>query len=188
MGALIVAECLGIDQRELGYRSDHKRRLIDNQRLQHTRATNGFFTRMIFATRSTNGSFHVAEWHGEAWCARRWQLYLRPDGYARFGRAAGSLELLVELDLGTENLGRLADKMERYRVLARAVTAPDVVLFCFPSGAREASARRVLGGTPMPVATATFDRHVSDPLGPNWLLVDGERRLRLDDIPPRRTA
>jgi hypothetical protein len=76
--------------------------------------------------------------------------------------------------------------MERYRVLARAETAPDVVLFCFPSAAREASARRVLGGTPMPVATATSDRHLRDPLGPNWLLVDGERRLRLSDLPQRR--
>jgi hypothetical protein len=25
----------------------------------------------------------------------------------------------------------------------------------------------------MPIATATFDRHLSDPLGPNWLLVEG---------------
>jgi hypothetical protein len=75
--------------------------------------------------------------------------------------------------------------MERYRVLARAATAPDGVLFCFPSKAREASARRVLGGTPMPVATATFDRHLSDPLGPNWLLLDGERRIQVSDLPRR---
>jgi hypothetical protein len=101
---------------------------------------------------------------------------------------AGSVELVVELDLGTENRGRLEDKMERYRVLARAETAPDVVLFCFPSEAREASARRVLGGTPMPVATATLGRHLGDPLGPNWLLIDGARRIRLHDLPRRGTA
>jgi hypothetical protein len=187
-GALIVAEYLGIDQRQLGYRGDNRRRLIDNQRLQHTRAANGFFTRMMFATRSTKDSLHVGDWRGEAWCARRWQLLVRPDGYTRLEGAAGRLELLLELDLGTENLGRLADKMQRYRVLARAVTAPDIVLFCFPTAAREASARRVLGGTPMPVATATFDRHLSNPLGPNWLLMTGDRRLRLRDLPPRRMA
>ena len=186
MGALIVAEYLGIDQRELGYRADQKRRLIDNQRLRHTRAANGFFTRMISATRSTKNLLQVAEWRGEVWCARRWQQLIRPDGYARLEGAAGSLEMLLELDLGTENLGRLEDKMERYRVLARAVTAPDVVVFCFPSAAREASARRVLGGTPMPVATATLDRHLSDPLGPNWLLMAGDRRARLRDLPQRR--
>jgi hypothetical protein len=76
--------------------------------------------------------------------------------------------------------------MERYRVLARAANAPDVVVFCFPSEAREASARRVLGGTPMRVATATFDRHLDDPLGPNWLLLGGDRRLRLSDLPRSR--
>jgi len=186
IGAMIVAEYLGIDQRDVGYRNDQKRTLIDSQRLRHTREANSFFTRMIYAARSTDGLIPVAEWRGEAWCARRWQLHVRPDGYARLERPGGSLELVLELDLGTENRGRLEDKMERYRVLARAVTAPDVVLFCFPSEAREASARRSLGGTPMPVATATLDRHQIGPLGPNWLLIDGDRRFRLAELPARR--
>jgi hypothetical protein len=75
--------------------------------------------------------------------------------------------------------------MERYRVLARAATSPDVVVFCFPSEAREASARLVLGGTAMPVATATFDRHLADPLGAIWLPLDGDRRVRLIDLGSR---
>jgi len=183
---MIVAEYLGIDQHEVGYRNDRKRTLIDSQRLRHTRAANSFFTRMIFAARSTGSSIRVAEWRGEAWCAKRWQLHVRPDGYARLQRPSEPLELVLELDLGTENRGRLEDKMERYRVLARAANAPDVVVFCFPSEAREASARRVLGGTPMRVATATFDRHLDDPLGPNWLLLGGDRRLQLSDLPRSR--
>src|SRR5918996_4217897 len=52
IGAMIVAEYLGIDQRDVGYRNDRKRTLIDSQRLRHARAANSFFTRMIFATRS----------------------------------------------------------------------------------------------------------------------------------------
>lgn len=36
-----------------------------------------------------------------------------PDGYARIEHPAGPLELLLELDRGTENRGRLEDKMER---------------------------------------------------------------------------
>jgi hypothetical protein len=185
---MIVAEYLGIDQREVGYRNDRKRTLIDSQRLRHTRAANSFFTRMIYAARSTDSSIRVAEWRGEAWCAKRWQLHVRPDGYVQLQRPTGPLELVLELDLGTENRGRLEDKMERYRVLARAANAPDLVVFCFPSEAREASARRVLGGTPMQVATATFDRHLKDPLGPNWLLIDGQRRLRIVDLPARRAV
>jgi len=72
--------------------------------------------------------------------------------------------------------------------LARAATAPDVVLFCFPSEAREASARVALGGTPMPVATATLDRHLADPFGAVWLPLDGDRRVRLIDLRNGRRA
>lgn len=75
--------------------------------------------------------------------------------------------------------------MDRYRVLARGSTAPDVVLFCFPSEARESSARRGLGGTAMPVATATLDRHLADPFGAIWLPLDADRRFRLIDLQSR---
>lgn len=39
-------------------------------------------------------------WRGEAWCARRWQLHVRPDECARLEASTGSLELVLELDLG----------------------------------------------------------------------------------------
>jgi len=112
--------------------------------------------------------------------------HVRPDGLARLESGRGSLEHLLELDLGTENRGRLEDKMERYRVPARAATAPDVVPFCFPSEAREASARHVLGGTAMSRATATLDRHLVDPFGSVWQPLDGDRRIRLIDLRSRR--
>jgi len=40
----------------------------------------------------------------------------------------------------------------------------------------------------MPVATATQDRHLADPFGPIWLPLDGDRRVRLVDLPRRRFA
>jgi len=186
IGAQIVAEHLGIELRAVGYREDRKRTLVDSSRLAHTRAANGFFTRMCYVARSTRSSVALVEWRGESWCARRWQAHVRPDGFGRLDHAGGSVDFVLELDLGTENRGRLEDKMERYRVLARAETAPDVVLFCFPSEAREASARQVLGGTSMPVATATLDRHLADPFGATWLPLDGDRRVRLIDLRSRR--
>jgi hypothetical protein len=182
IGAQIVTEHLGIEFRAVGYREDRKRTLVDNPRLGHTRAVNGFFTRMHHIARTTEGTVRIVEWRGEVWCARRWQEHVRPDGFARIEDASGSLEFVLELDLGTENRGRLEDKMERYRVLARAATAPDVVLFCFPSEAREASARHVLGGTAMPVATATLGRHLADPFAAIWLPVHADRRFRLVDL------
>jgi hypothetical protein len=108
--------------------------------------------------------------------------HVRPDGFGQLGFPGGFLQFVLELDLGTEDRGRLEDKMERYRVLARAATAPDVVLFCFPSEAREASARLVLGGTAMPVATTTLERHRADPLGAIWLQLRSDRRVGLIDL------
>lgn len=182
VGAWLVAEHLGVELRAVAYRNDQKRSLVDNPRLRHTRAANSFFTRMFHVTRRTQVPIRVGEWRGEAWCVRRWQELVRPDGFARLEGPGGSLELLLELDLGTENRGRLEDKMERYRVLSRAATAPDVVLFCFPGEARETSARVVLGGTPMPVATATLDRHLVDPFGAVWLPIHADRRVSLADL------
>jgi hypothetical protein len=188
MGAWIVAEHLGIELRAVNYRNDRKRTLVDSPRLRHTRAANSFFTRMVRVARSTQSPVQVTEWRGEAWCVNRWQAHVRPDGFARLEHAGGSLELLLELDLGTEIRPRLEEKMDRYRALARAATAPDVVVFCFPSEAREASARQVLGGTPMPVATATLERHLGDPFGPIWLPLRADRRVRLIDLGTRRPA
>lgn len=188
IGAQIVAEHQGIELKAVGYRDDRKRTLVDSPRLGHTRAANGFFTRLCYAARTTDGSFRIDEWRGESWCARRWQAHVRPDGFARLDHGRGLLEFVLEFDLGTENRGRLEDKMERYRILARAATAPDVVLFCFPTEAREASARPVLGGTAMPVATATLDRHLANPLGAIWLPLDDDRRFCLLDLRDQGSA
>jgi hypothetical protein len=188
IGAWIVAENLGIDRHLVSYRQDRTRALVDSPRLEHTRAANSFFTRLYHVAHTTQGPLRVAEWRGEEWCARRWENHVRPDGFARIDFTEGWLELLLELDMGTERLSRLEAKMERYRIMAKAATAPDVVLFCFPTAGREVSARPALGGSPMPVATATLDRHLSNPLGPNWLLVDGDRRLRVSDLPRRGMA
>jgi hypothetical protein len=45
---------------------------------------------------------------------------LRPDGYTRYQAADDIHHLLVEIDLGTMTLARLAAKLERYRSYARA--------------------------------------------------------------------
>jgi Replication-relaxation len=182
LGAQIVAETLGVELKAVGYREDRKRTLVDSPRLEHTRATNGFFSRLCYVARTAESAVHAVEWRGESWCARRWQAHVRPDGFGQVDFLAGVLQFVLELDLGTEDRGRLEEKMERYRVLARAVTAPDVVLFCFPSEAREASARLVLGGTAMSVATGTLERHLADPFGAIWLPLDSDRRVGLTDF------
>jgi hypothetical protein len=79
-------------------------------------------------------------------------------------------------------LARLEHKMERYRVLARAATAPDVVLFCLPSQAREASGRALLGGIAEGSGDGLLELHLADPLRANWLPLIGDRRLHLFEL------
>jgi hypothetical protein len=96
-----VAEHLGLELKAVGYREDRKRTLVDNPRLGYTRAVNGFFTRMHYIARTTDKTARIVEWRGEAWCARRWQAQVRPDGFARIEDASRFLESVLELDLGT---------------------------------------------------------------------------------------
>ena len=172
----------GSSHGEVGYRNDRKRTLVDSPRLEHTRATNGFFTRLIHVARSTEAPFRVAEWRGEAWCARRWQTHVRPDGFARL-EDAGRTSRAAPRAGPRNRASRSARGQDGALPGPRpGGDAPDVVLFCFPSEAREASARHVLGGTAMPVATATLDRHLADPFGAIWLPLDADRRVRVIDL------
>ena len=92
IGSWVVAEYLGIEPHEVGYRNDRKRTLVDSPRLRHTRAANSFFTRLVYVGRTTKSPIRVADWRGEARCARRWQLHVRPDGFARLQSDGGSLD------------------------------------------------------------------------------------------------
>jgi hypothetical protein len=59
-------------------------------------AASSFFTRMLYVARCTQGPMRVAEWRGEAWCVRRWQELVRPDGFARLEGHGGYLRFRTE--------------------------------------------------------------------------------------------
>ena len=149
-GALVVAESRGIEPNELRFRFDRVLGMLDSPRLRHLRETNGFFTRLAHACRTSEHPYRLALWWGERTCALRWQGLVRPDGLGRLEGPAGSVTFALELDRGTESRDRLAEKLERYLLIASGPDAPEAVLFCFPSTEREQSAREVLRrpGTP----------------------------------------
>jgi hypothetical protein len=109
---------------------------------------------------------------------------VRPDGlgYLR-GRGVG-VHFFLEVDRGTESSARLEEKLARYARVARFPDAPAAVLFLFPSEGREAEARRVLTNPGMAVLTGTRGLAGHDPLGPFWLPIGGDRRLRISDVRP----
>jgi Replication-relaxation len=181
-GALIVADSQGIERGELTFRFDKVLGIIDSHRLRHLRETNGFFTRLAYACRTSDRPYRLAEWWGERTCIERWQGLVRPDGLGRLDGPDGSLRFALELDRGTESRDRLAEKLERYALIASGPEAPDVVLFCFAGAEREHSAREVLIRPGVAVATTSLERHRTDALGPVWRSVGEDSRKRLIDL------
>jgi hypothetical protein len=181
-GALVVADSLGIERGELTFRFDKVLGIIDGRRLRHLRETNGVFTRLAYACRTSDRPYRLAEWWGERTCMERWQGLVRPDGLGRVEGPEGSVSFALELDRGTESRDRLAEKLDRYELIASGPDGPDAVLFCFTSTEREQSARDVLALPSVSVATTSLERHRADPLGHVWRPVGADRRERLIDL------
>jgi len=182
LGARLVAGYLGVELKELRFRKDRIFRLSRSQRLHHLRETNGFFTRLAYGCRRSRSDIPLTHWFGERRADRQ---RVRPDGMGCLKTRGGLLAFWLELDRGTEPHGRLGVKMHQY---AREGMVPDslphLLLFCFPSEAREVQARRgLLDLGYLTVATTTVGRHRTSPLGRIWLPIRGARRLALPELP-----
>jgi len=181
-GALVVAEHLGITLKELGFRPDRPLGLIDSPRLRHLRDVNTFFCMLVWACRKSEGLYLVRQWLGEEGCRKQYRDHITPDGMAALDGPAGLIDLLVEIDRGTENHSRLEQKIRKYRIIAGAEGTPKHLLFCFNSAQREARAREALDGSRFIVATTSLDRHVADPLGAVWRPLREDYRVTLADL------
>lgn len=181
-GAEIVAARLGKELREVFDRGRLKR-LAYSQFIEHLLATNTFYSRLAWACRQRPA--HRLEWMGELTARRKWLGIARPDGFGWIQTPEKTLSIFLEMDMGTEQLSRLTDKLVTgYRMAAQTGRRrPDLLLFCFPSPTREANARKVLHPIGMTIATTWMQAHVSDALGPIWLPLGGDQRLSLLDLP-----
>lgn len=183
LGAYIVAAELGLEIKDLKLRKDRLTSIQFSPKLRHLLATNTFFSRLIWACRQSE-VHPVTEWMSERQVAR-WlkEYFIYPDGLGSIEGPSQVLRFFIEMDMGTETLDRLARKLDRYSYLFAGPDSPDVLLFCFLSVGREASARKVLRYGGLTIATTVFERHIADPLGPNWLLIGSQTRLSLPDLP-----
>lgn len=188
LGATLLAAERGVDVSELGWRRDKAIALAGSAQLSHLVGTNGFFCSLLGAARRQPGC-DLAIWWSARRCAAAWGSFVRPDGYGVWEHDARRVAFLLEHDTGSETIGRLADKLDRYARLFDATDRRIWVLFSFPGARREAQARRVLNHPGVPVATT----HLPDGASPAeavWLPVDSEtstgeeRRRLLGDLPP----
>ena len=77
-------------------------------------------------------------WWSARRCAAEWGQVVNPDGYGVWTATSGRrLPFLLEHDMGTERLARLAAKLDGYADLTAAAGHPTQILFTFPTPERE---------------------------------------------------
>jgi hypothetical protein len=182
-------------------RADRVLGLERSQRLGHMTGRNWFFVALV--TRARGGDGELRDWLNETGAARHvtsgllmapaaWDRLPHPDGAGTWAEDHREVAFLLEYDTGTEDLARLAAKLDGYAVLASVLADAQrmmpVLLFCFGSPRREQAARRALTATrdsrAVRIATAALDPRVTCPAGPVWLPLTGGtgRQARLIDL------
>ncbi len=171
VGAMVVAADLDEDPGRNNWRADKAIALGSSQRLEHQIGVNQFFIDLMKEERRRPGKVGLTEWWSEARCAKAMAGIVYPDAYGVWEEAGRRLQFLLEYDRGTESLDRLAAKLEGYRELEAASGVRRWVLFSLRTQRREASVRRALAGSPVPVATMARDAAVGV-VGAAWQPVD----------------
>lgn len=189
--------------------ADRLRRILESPTLAHLLGVNQFFADLAdYCRRSGLGSpFSGAgrlegeglhSWRSEKSITEFYERKVTPDGYGCWYQGGQWLGFFLEHDMGTEPLGRVADKLDRYttsgdRAFDRFDTARQLggmVLIWVASRRREQGVRKVLQAKHSPVPVATAARDCGDPDGPAgevWSVVTAEparsRRVRLGELP-----
>jgi hypothetical protein len=181
VGIHIVAVQLGVAPKKLAYDREGALAQVYSPHLLHHTEVNDFFTRLAEEAARRPGH-RLRTWLGERGCRQVWRDLVRPDGYGVLEARGRQVSFLLELDGGTEIRSRLARKLEACADLAGTPEAPDALVLCFPSSEREASARAILEGPGIVIATGLLTDHLRNPLGDVWLPLGARRRRPLVDL------
>jgi hypothetical protein len=157
-GAHVVAQALGLERAELGWRHQAAIAIAASSTLAHQLEVNEFFSRLAEEARQAGGRLGV--WWGERRCLAALGGQAAPDGYGRFELPGqGPVSFLLELDRGTEEHERLRQKARRYaRALPRSELSVDdpVVVVAVPTPARRDNLARALAGSSAPLRVITW--------------------------------
>lgn len=155
-GALVVAAELGLERAELRWQRQASLAIASSTKLAHQLAVNEFATRLAEDLRNTGGRLEA--WLGEQRSRQLVDRIVTPDAYLRARLASNRVvELLLELDRGTEDHGRLREKARRYaKALPRSDLHNPVVLLLVPSLARAERAAADLANLTAPITAAVW--------------------------------
>jgi hypothetical protein len=157
-GALIVADQLGRDRADLGWKHSVAASIATSQNLAHHVEVNEFFTRL--ATEANIAGGELSEWYGERTCHHVFSGKVVPDGWAVLtlpGR--GPLHILVELDRGSESSSRLRKKAQDYDEFLPHTTLKDLaplLLLLVPSAGRARTAVAAVADSAAPIAVSVW--------------------------------
>jgi hypothetical protein len=187
VGAAIVAAGRGEAMPRPAAVRDTTARLAMSPRLNHLLATNGFFVALTGHARTRPGA-RLGRWWNEAQCRDATGNLVRPDGHGVWVTGGRAVPFWLEMDLGTEALQRVADKLTGYAALGPRRAYP--VLFWLPTAAREVNLHALLSRAGVPgggtvVATAADDHAAANggPAGAVWRHPGDPARVTLAGLP-----
>jgi hypothetical protein len=202
LGVDVVAAQRGDELPRRDKARKRRHHLTSRANLPHLLGTNQFFIDLAAHERTRPDSVLLRWWPAAAFHSQgdffhegdNPQLMLlkqipRPDGHGIWAEGDEEVPFLLELDLGTEPLGVLADKIRGYELLAAMTTWRWPVLFWLPSTRRELNLHQLLIDTTIPdlVATASGDHATTTGQSPAenvwWLHGRQGPRLRLSELP-----
>ncbi|SBV24709.1 Replication-relaxation [Micromonospora krabiensis] len=154
-------------------------RLSANPHLSHLVTVNEFFVRLRAHTRR-HPHARLDRWWSETTTTKQFRT-ITADGHGLWSLDETTVGFWLEADTGTEPLGRLLAKLDRYATLARRVGVRYPVLFWLGSAPREEHLHRMLRGQhgEVTVATATHDTNPADAV---WLPIGATSRVGIADL------
>lgn len=155
-------------------------RLSANPHLAHLVLANEFFVRLTEYTRR-HPEARLDRWWSEQVTAKQYRT-ITPDGHGLWSVSDATVGFFLEADTGTEPLGRVVAKLDKYAKLTKQGGPRYPVLFWVGSELREDHLHQHLRAEPRTVRLAT-STHDSDPAGKVWLPGGATGRVRLIELP-----
>ncbi|MFE9695194.1 replication-relaxation family protein [Micromonospora sp. NPDC005806] len=155
-------------------------RLSANPHLTHLLTANEFFVRLTAYARE-HPEARLDRWWSETTTTKRFRT-ITADGHGLWSVGDATVGFFLEADTGTEPLGRVAAKLDRYAQLTHRGGPRYPVLFWLGSEQREEHLHQLLHTRRDDVPAATATRN-GDPGEAVWLPVGATSRVRLPDLP-----